>query len=85
MARFKLQQAFYCDAVGVGRVRAGRTIADSQSAAQPGDVVWTGLNSRSLPAGFVPLDQSATDMRAASQWAGTPIATVILGIDSTDG
>lgn len=85
MARFKVQQAFYCDAVGVGRVRAGRTVADSQANAQPGDIVWTGLNSQSLPAGMVPLDASATSMKASSQWAGIPDATVILGVHSIDG
>jgi hypothetical protein len=85
MARFKTQQASYCDAVGVGRVRAGRTVADSQSAALPGDVIWSGLNANSLPAGFAPLDAAADAMRAASRWAATPIATVILGVDSTDG
>jgi len=39
MARFKLLSSFYADAVGVGRVRAGRTVADSQANALPGDVI----------------------------------------------
>jgi hypothetical protein len=85
MARFKTQQAFYADAVGVGRVRAGRTVADSQANALPGDVIWSGLNSQRLPAGFVPLDQAAIDMKAASVWANEPAATVILGVHSIDG
>jgi hypothetical protein len=85
MARFRVQQAFYCDAVGVGRVRAGRTVADSQSAAQPGDIVWTGLNSQSLPQGCIPLDGSASAMLAASRWAGVPVSATILGADSIDG
>jgi hypothetical protein len=77
--------AFYADAVGVGRVRAGKTVADSAANALPGDTVWQGLNSQSLPAGFTPLDGAATSMRNASQWANTPIANVCLGGDSVDG
>jgi hypothetical protein len=85
MARFRTTASFYADAIGVGRVRAGRTVADSQANAVPGDVVWSGLNAQSLPAGFTPLDASATSMRAASQWAGTPVGNVCLGVDSVDG
>jgi hypothetical protein len=85
VARFMTTSAFYADAVGVGRVRAGRCVADSVANALPGDIVWNGLNSQSLPAGFTPLDASASSMRNASQWAGTPIANVCLGSDSVDG
>jgi hypothetical protein len=85
MARFRTTQSFYCDAVGVGRVRAGRTVADSQGAALPGDVVWTGLNSQSLPAGMQPLDGPASAMLTASRWAGVPVSATILGCDSVDG
>jgi hypothetical protein len=85
MARFKLTSSFYADAVGVGRVSAGKTVAESQGNALPGDVVWTGLNAQSLPAGFTPLDASANSMRAASKWAGTPVGIACLGVDSVDG
>jgi len=85
MARFRVMSAFYADAVGVGRVQAGRIVADSQGAAQPGDIVWSGLNAQSLPAGFVPLDSDAQAMRTGSRWAGTPIAATILGVDSVGG
>jgi hypothetical protein len=85
MARFKLTASFYADAVGVGRVRAGKTVCDSQAAALAGDVVWTGLNPVSLPAGFTPLDGAADAMRAASGWAGTPVGIACLGVDSVDG
>jgi hypothetical protein len=85
MARFQTTSAFYADAVGVGRVRAGKFVADSAANALPGDVVWSGLNSVSLPRGFTPLDSLANTMRAASQWAGTPIANVCFGVDSVDG
>ena len=81
MARFRTMSAFYADALGVGRVRAGRTIADNVAIAQPGDVIWTGLNSTSLPAGFEPLDASATTMRNASKWSGLPFPATILGVD----
>jgi hypothetical protein len=85
MARFMTTSAFYSDAPGVGRVRAGKTVADSAANAQPGDIVWNGLNFNSLPSGFTPLDGAATSMRAASQWANTPIANVCYGADSVDG
>jgi len=85
MARFRTTQSFYADAVGVGKVRAGRTICDSQSAAQPGDVVWNGLNAQSLPQGCIPLDGPANAMLASSRWAGVPVAATILGSDSVDG
>jgi len=82
MARFRTSGAFYSDAVGVGRISAGRTIADSQANALPGDVIWAGLNSNSLPQGMIPLDASATTMKASSPWANTPLAATILGVDS---
>ena len=85
MARFRTMSAFSADAVGVGRVRAGRTVADSVANAQAGDVIWSGLNSVSLPAGFAPLDASAQGMRNSSRWAGTPLPATILGADSVDG
>ena len=82
MARFRALSAVYVDGSAVGKVSAGRTVADSQANAQAGDVVWTGLNSQSLPAGWQPLDSSATAMRAGSRWADTPISATILGVDS---
>jgi hypothetical protein len=85
MARFQLTSALYVDAVGVGRVRAGKIICDSVANSQPGDVIWTGLNASSLPRGATPLDASANSMRAASPWAGLPVANVCFGVDSVDG
>lgn len=82
MARFRTSAAFYSDAVGVGRVGAGRTVADSQANAVAGDVIWTGLTSASLPQGMIPLDGAATTMKAASPWANTPLSATILGADS---
>jgi hypothetical protein len=78
MARFMTTRAVH---FGSTRVRAGKTIADSQ---QPGDVVWTGLTSATLPQGFNPLDASATTMKSQSKW-GTALAdTTITGADSID-
>jgi hypothetical protein len=82
MARFRTHAAFYADAQGVGRVSAGRLVANSLAAALPGDVVWTGLNAGSLPAQMVPLDAEAEAMKAASRWSDEVISATILGVDS---
>jgi len=79
MARFRLTQAMI---IGQFRWPAGNTVADSAAAAQPGDVVWTGLSSTTMVEGMTPLDASATSMRNASQWASVPLRNVIFGVDS---
>ena len=85
MARFRVRSAFYSDQVGVGRVRAGRVVAaDSQANAVAGDVVWSGLNSTSLPAGMEPLDAAASAMKAGSQFAGEQLSAAI-GVSSVEG
>jgi hypothetical protein len=81
MARFQLTSAIV---VGAVRIRAGKTIADSQANAQPGDAVWTGLNAGTMIAGMVPLDASATTMKNASPYASLAAATAISGVDSID-
>jgi hypothetical protein len=53
MARYLLTKAIYSDAVGVGKVRAGRWICDNAAEAHPGDVVWVGVKSQQLPTGGV--------------------------------
>jgi hypothetical protein len=88
MARFRTVAAFYVDSLSGGaaiRISAGRTVADSGANSSPGDIVWTGLNSQSLPQGLTPLDEAAVAMRAASRWGGTPLPDVSLGVDSVDG
>ena len=82
MSRFRTTQSFYVDTAGVGKVRAGSTVADSQSVAVAGDVVWPGLNSQSLPPGFIPLDSGATAIKAASPFANEVIHCCITGSDS---
>ena len=81
MARFMTTRAFH---FGSTRVRAGKTIADSQANAQSGDYVWTGMSSATLPQGFTPLDASATTMKNASKWAGVAAELTITGADSID-
>jgi hypothetical protein len=83
MARFRLAAAFVVG--GYKRYRASTVLADSVANAQPGDVVWTGMNSVTIREFFVPLDASASAMFAASQYAGTPAPTAITGADSIDG
>jgi hypothetical protein len=48
MARYTLTKSFW---TGQQKVRAGRTIAQTQAEALPGDVVWAGT----LPDGAVPV------------------------------
>jgi len=79
MARFKMSQSFW---TGQQKVSAGHVLVDTQANAQPGDVVYTALNSTNIPAGAIALDASASAMLAASPWAGVPLACCILGMDS---
>jgi hypothetical protein len=82
MARFRLSQAFHFSQF---RLAAGKTIADSAGAALPGDFVWTGLNSTSLPAGCVPLDGLANTMKSASpRFANEATPTACTGVQSID-
>jgi hypothetical protein len=81
MARFMLTRSFH---FGSTHVRAGKTIADSQGNAQGSDIVWTGMTAATLPAGFEPLDASATTMKNASKWASRAADTWISGADSVD-
>jgi hypothetical protein len=82
MARFRLAAAFHVG--GSIRYRASTVLADSGANAQPGDVVWTGMNSNTIREFFVPLDASAADMFGNSKYAGRPAPTAITGADSID-
>jgi hypothetical protein len=82
MARFRTVSACYVDYGCIGKIRGGSTVADSQAAAQSGDVVWPQLNSGSLPPGFIPLDAGATAIKAASPLANEVIRCCIVGGDS---
>jgi hypothetical protein len=81
MARFRLSMAFNFGSV---RLKAGKTICDSQGAAQPGDTVWTGLNAQTIGDGFEPLDGSATTLKNSSRFAGQPARNSIDGVHSID-
>ena len=50
MPRYKLTQAIYSDAPGVGKVRAGRVICTNPAEMQPGDVLWVNAPTN-LPTG----------------------------------
>ena len=77
MARFRTMVAFYVDAVGVGRVRAGRTVSDSQVGALPGDVIWPGAVAGP---GLQPIDATGQSIND-----GIVRSATILGVDSIDG
>jgi hypothetical protein len=82
MARFRLTKAFQA---GQYHLHAGQTLADSAANAQPGDAVWTGLNSSTMGSGFTPLDASANTMKAgSSKFASESTLVSITGRDSID-
>jgi hypothetical protein len=81
MARFRMTSAFH---FADKRVAAGKVLADSVANSQPGDAVWTGLNSATVPRGAVALDASATTMYSASPWASVATWGAPTGRDSID-
>jgi hypothetical protein len=81
MARFGTVAAFY---VQGKRYKAGTIFADTPGNALPGDVVWVGLSSAAMSPMFVPLDGSATSMKSASVFTGSPVPCFITGANSID-
>jgi hypothetical protein len=79
MARFRMTYAFHYGSV---KVAAGKTLADSVANSQPGDAVWTGLMSATVPRGAVALDASATTMLSSSPWSGVAAWGAPTGVDS---
>jgi hypothetical protein len=71
MARFGSTVAIV---VGHQRYKAGTTFADSKANAIGNDVIWVGLSSASMSPGLIPLDGTATSMKAASVYSGISIA-----------
>jgi len=67
MARFGSTVAFV---VGGKRHKAGQTYADTKANALAGDVIWAGMSSSTMSPGLIPLDGSATSMKAASVYNG---------------
>ena len=82
MARFVLLAAHF---VGSTRLKAGRTIADTQGNAIAGDYVWLGLSSSNITPDMQPLDGGATTMKSGSQYANTPVRCTCTGVSSIDG
>jgi hypothetical protein len=64
MARFQLTKAF---AFGSFRAAAGQIISDTPGVQT--DLIWSGLNAQTMCPGLIPLDASATSMKAASRYA----------------
>ena len=80
MARFGSTVAFV---VGGHRYKAGTTFCDTKANQLAGDVIWAGMSTTSMSPGLVPLDGTATTMKAGSVFAGK--TTNIDGANSISG
>jgi hypothetical protein len=79
MARFRLMKAI---ATGALRFHAGEVVTDTIPSAVPTDRHWPTLTAATMASGMVPLDASATTMKAASAWANEVLPATVLGVDS---
>jgi hypothetical protein len=79
MARFRLMKAI---ATGALRFHAGEVVTDTIPLTVATDRHWPGLTASVMASGMVPLDGSASSMKAASVWAGEVLPATILGVDS---
>jgi hypothetical protein len=70
MARFGSTVAFVVEGK---RHKAGTTYCDTKANQLAGDIIWTGMSSSSMAPGLIPLDGSATSMKAASVFVGRSI------------
>ena len=80
MARFRLMKAI---ATGALRFHAGEVVTDTIPLTVAGDRHWPTLTAATMASGMVPLDASASSMKAASQWANEVLPATVLGVDST--
>lgn len=81
MARFGSTCAFF---VGGRKYKAGTTYADTIGNALAGDVIWPQVaSSASMSPGLIPLDGSATTVKAGSVFAGVQFARPD-GVNSID-
>jgi hypothetical protein len=82
MARFRLTKA-----VSTAQVRfaAGDVVTDVLPLTVSSDRHWPDLTAAKMHSGMVPLDASASTMKAASPWAGEVLSATILGVDSVGG
>jgi hypothetical protein len=69
-------------ASGALRFHAGEVVTDTIPLTVPTDRHWPTLTSATMASGMVPLDASATTMKAASPWANEVLPATILGVDS---
>jgi len=79
MARFRLMKAI---ATGALRFHAGEVVTDTIPLSVAGDRHWPTLTAATMASGMVPLDASATTMKAASAWANEVLPATVLGVDS---
>jgi len=82
MARFRLTQSIF---VKDTKYHGGEVVTDIQPPSVATDRVWLGLSSATMAPGMVPLDGSATSMKAASAFANENVPNAILGVHSIDG
>jgi len=71
-------------AIGTGSLRfsAGDVVTDAIPLTVPTDRHWPGLTAAKMHSGMVPLDASASSMKAASVWANEALPATVLGVDS---
>jgi len=79
MARFRLMKAI---AAGALKFHAGDVVTDTIPLTVPTDRHWPTLTAATMASGMVPLDASASSMKAASVWANEVLPATILGVDS---
>ena len=81
MARFLLLKAHV---LGGTPLIIGTSVADSTANAQPGDFVWSGLNTSTISNAMQSLDMDAIAMRAPSRYPTEP-SSWTSGADSIGG
>jgi hypothetical protein len=82
MARFRLIRTHIINGIACG---PGSTVADSQSGAIPGDVVWEGFTPALISNAMVPLDPTAEWMVTQSPWPNGPSDPFAGGASSIAG
>jgi hypothetical protein len=70
MARFGSTVSFVVEGK---RHKAGTTYCDTKANQLAGDIIWAGMSSATMSPGLIPLDGTATSMKAASVYSGKQI------------
>ena len=81
MARFR---SVGCIVIGAVKHAPNTVFCDSVGSMQAGDVLWTGLNARTVGPNLVPLDGGAHGIMAASIFANTESRRLTALIRSVD-